>query len=322
MSFLQALDTAIAIAMTLIYFLLSLVVAALTEGIATMLKLRSKTLYTWILGVVRDPKAAANFYDHPLIRTLEQVAGTQLKPIRKPSYIPSRTFAVAALDYLNVNSGTLPWARATVKAIQPRDSRYGLAQTVLPILEDATGSIKDSQIALATWFDSSMDRVSGWYKRRIIKITLPLSLLIAVLANASTVELVHLLWNDQALRQAFVTQAQIMTEDGQLVCEFSRQEGCISLDASINNLPLPLGWNFCNVPETEEHCIKPRNANSDLNQLTLMGEARRNLLGWLTTAVLLSFGSRFWFDALSKLVNIRLAGQKPSESDTSNKKGT
>lgn len=37
-----------------------------------------------------------------------------------------------------------------------------------------------------------------------------------------------------------------------------------------------------------------------------------NVLGWLFTAIAVSFGAPFWFDALSKLVNMRNSGKKPS----------
>ena len=35
------------------------------------------------------------------------------------------------------------------------------------------------------------------------------------------------------------------------------------------------------------------------------------LLGWLITAIALSFGAPFWFETLNKLVNIRKTGIKP-----------
>lgn len=305
MSFLQALDTAIA--MTLIYFLLSLVVTALTEVIAThILRLRSRTLYNWVVGVVRNPDTAAAFYNHPLIRTLEEVSGNTLNPIRKPSYIPNRTFAIAVLDFLEIRSGTLAQAQTALEAMPQNDNRYELARTVLPVLDGAVNDITKSQEALAAWFDSSMDRVSGWYKRRIAWTTFLLSLLVTVLANASTLELIHNFWNDQDLRNALVSQATKLVEAEEATyCTLTEQEppqtNCIDLTAEIEKLPLPLGWNDATWQASPQAVVV-------------------QIFGWLLTAILISFGSRFWFDALSKLVNIRLAGQKPSESETSDKK--
>lgn len=263
------------------------------------------------------------------------MSGSRRERIRKPSYIPARTFAIAVLDFLDVDSGVLPAAQANLRAIGAPDTKYELAQTVLPILDGATSNIKESQEALAAWFDSAMDRVSGWYKRRVAWITFLLSLLVTALANASTVDLVHTLWNDQALRQAFVEQAKSTVEGDQPpYCEFSQDKGglgCTNAVEAIERLPIPLGWDFCQASETRnenaesEACTDASNFGfgggrtlavpSDIREV-----ATTHGFGWFLTAVLLSFGSRFWFDALSKLVNIRLAGQKPSESDASNKK--
>jgi hypothetical protein len=37
--------------------------------------------------------------------------------------------------------------------------------------------------------------------------------------------------------------------------------------------------------------------------------------GWLLTALAASLGAPFWFDMLSRFVNIRNAGKAPSEKD-------
>lgn len=44
------------------------------------------------------------------------------------------------------------------------------------------------------------------------------------------------------------------------------------------------------------------------------------LLGWLVTGVAIAMGAPFWFDLMSKLMNVRNTGTKPasiSEKDTS-----
>jgi hypothetical protein len=38
------------------------------------------------------------------------------------------------------------------------------------------------------------------------------------------------------------------------------------------------------------------------------------LAGWLLTAVAVSFGAPFWFDALNKLGSLRTAGRRPGEN--------
>jgi hypothetical protein len=56
--------------------------------------------------------------------------------------------------------------------------------------------------------------------------------------------------------------------------------------------PLPIGWASL----------------SDENPII-------RLIGWLITGIAISLGAPFWFDLLSKFVNIRAAGQKPARAD-------
>ena len=39
-----------------------------------------------------------------------------------------------------------------------------------------------------------------------------------------------------------------------------------------------------------------------------------SLLGWIITAFAISLGAQFWFDLLTKFVNLRAAGPKPERA--------
>jgi hypothetical protein len=96
----------VAVGMIFVYLLVSLVVSAASELIAAMLKWRGEHLWKGISNLLRDPKDPASkkdanyaplarvLYDHPLIMRLAQ-------PGKKPSYIPSRTFALVLLDIVS-----------------------------------------------------------------------------------------------------------------------------------------------------------------------------------------------------------------------------
>ncbi len=40
------------------------------------------------------------------------------------------------------------------------------------------------------------------------------------------------------------------------------------------------------------------------------------IFGWLLSALAISMGVPFWFDLLSKVINVRNTGSKPASSDT------
>src|SRR5262245_20232391 len=108
---LQILD--IAIGLIFVYLVLSLICTTVSELLAGLFNRRSRNLFMGIRRLLEDetvrlgnPKDAADekgkglvdlFYAHPLIKALSG-RQTQGEAKTKPSYIPSRTFALALLD--------------------------------------------------------------------------------------------------------------------------------------------------------------------------------------------------------------------------------
>ncbi|WSH19065.1 hypothetical protein U8Q07_14975 [Rhizobium ruizarguesonis] len=66
--------------------------------------------------------------------------------------------------------------------------------------------------------------------------------------------------------------------------------------------PFPIGWT------TDKDTS--RNFRAILRDTALMFS---KIVGWLFTAVALSLGAPFWFDTLSKIMNVRGAGEKPKK---------
>src|SRR5262245_31720462 len=94
------LDTGIGL--IFVYLLVSLIVSAANELLAALFKWRAETLVAGIRELLQDPTMTGlvrNFYEHPLIGSLAAKG-------KKPSYIPSRTFALALLHIISpVTSG-------------------------------------------------------------------------------------------------------------------------------------------------------------------------------------------------------------------------
>ena len=125
---LQIID--IAVGLIFIYLILALTCTAVNELIAGWLDRRTNNLVQGIRNLLSDPKVkdkapggnadatlVDSFYSHPLIKALEE-NGT------KPSYIPSRTFALTLLDLISPGgseSKTIKDIRDAVQAL-PADS--------------------------------------------------------------------------------------------------------------------------------------------------------------------------------------------------------
>src|SRR6185436_3084109 len=103
----------VAIGLVFVYLLIGLMVTAVTEIAAGLLKTRAKNLWKGVRNILDSGTASTwvdQLYSHPLVASLcspheEQDAGTSpgatAKPPRHgPSYIPSRTFALSLLEIL------------------------------------------------------------------------------------------------------------------------------------------------------------------------------------------------------------------------------
>jgi hypothetical protein len=62
---------------------------------------------------------------------------------------------------------------------------------------------------LESWFNDGMERVSGWYKRRIQVLTLIVAAVLTILTNADTLRAAAVLWANPTVRAAAVEQARV-----------------------------------------------------------------------------------------------------------------
>src|SRR5262245_47806477 len=93
----------VGIALVYVFVLVSLLVSALNELIAGLLKQRAKSLWRGIGDLIRSDSLRDAFYAHPMILSLgPPVSRARLTPLRMagPSYIPTKVFALTLLDLL------------------------------------------------------------------------------------------------------------------------------------------------------------------------------------------------------------------------------
>ena len=149
------------------------------------------------------------------------------------------------------------------------------------------------QKSVEDWYNSGMDRVSGWYKYKTQWMLFAIGLVIAVAINADTIHIVKQLSQDSTLRASIVAAAESAKEpqiDQGLSTEARIDAAKRSLH-DVNDLGVPLGWHHGDW--SADH-------------------APNLILGWLLTAIAISLGAPFWFDTLNKIMVIR-STVKPRE---------
>lgn len=333
-----ALD--VAIGLILMYLMLSLLCTIINEYIASKLKLRAANLAAGLQEILDDPWVRDRFYAHGLIAGPRNAVGKSDNllgalvrklgnlpaavaaapvppaaaaappaapggpPAAPPphghlSYIASTNFALALLGSLDTSQPVPGFAdvEATVNAMN--DSK--LKTALLSALATANNDLDQFRRNVATWFDDSMERLSGAYKRHLKLITMVIGVIVAVGFNADSFHVASTLWTDSDLRAHIAATAAEVAKKAPPADSTELQK---ELKVTDGTRALPIGWH-CEGDTSLWPCAKDK-----LYKVTLL-----QILGWFLTAMALSLGAPFWFDLLSKFINIRGAGVKPQRAD-------
>jgi len=297
----------IAIGMTFTYLLLSLICSALNELIERNLKNRAADLEKGLRELLDDPTGTgwvAKVYNHGMINGLFKGTYNPAASDKTnlPSYIPSRNFALAMLGLLAPDNPAVASTASFREAVGKIDN-IKIKDALTAMLNAVGDDVEKFRGSLESWFNSTMDRVSGWYKRRSQLIVFTLGFLAAGAMNVNSVSIANDLWVHKAQRDALVSASQGYlgghpSKDGQT----NQDAGLASTIKEIENHGLPIGWNI------EWH--------RDLKGW--ISFAVTALFGWFITACAVSLGAPFWFDMLNKFIVVR-STIKPHEKSLEEK---
>jgi hypothetical protein len=302
-----ALD--VALGLIFVYVVLSLVCSALVETISSVFAWRADFLKKGLYNLLEDtekPGLMDQVFDHPLVSGLVRperepglaripglrrlLAWTRRK--RYPSYLPSRA-VVSALLTLDPDARVAGAAKSLDDAIENIPTAR-VREALRTLLADATARTSKAEDrveafrkAAETWYDDSMARVSGWYRRRIQLVLWVVALMVAVALNADTLNLARVFWTDDAVRTAVVAQAE----------QAAREAEAGDVGDAAEALEVPLGWSF-----------------EEGNAQGFPGDWKDwlgKVIGLFLTGAALSLGAPFWFDLLGKVARLRSAGAPP-----------
>ncbi len=319
----------VAIGLCLLFLFVSLVCSAIREAIEAVLNTRASDLERGIREMLDDPAgqgAARALYSHPMVFALfdGSYAPGQLRPHRSlltgtrslrmpirrrgnlPAYIPAGNFARAFLDLVVRGpiggAGSETGEPVTVRALSARaqampDSRTRRALlSALDGAEDDLGRVRE---AIERWFDSCMERVSGWYKRRTQVMLFGIGLLMAGVMNVDAFSVGKALFEDKALRDGAVAQAaSLVPQDAGGVPEQAR-EGFAALRDELAQIRFPCGWGD---PPPQQ--LRRPGAGGRPGALD-PGAVLQMLIGWTVTAFAVTLGAPFWFDMLNRFTVAR-----------------
>ena len=181
------------------------------------------------------------------------------------------------------------------------------------LIMQAAGDMETLHKGVEDWFNHAMDQLSGDYKRFTGVVTFVIAFGLAIMFNIDALHVSQRLYTEPVLRKgtADAAAAQILKTDT-LSQNFSQTEQALLVSE-------PVGWagykTWCDGHSASSWCA----ANGGL--ATLPARTWRlptswpyALMGWLVTALATMMGAPFWFDSLTRLVNLRNTGPKPKPS--------
>jgi len=296
-------------------------------------------------------RAAQNFaehlLEHPLVKGLAPVG------CPCPSYLPANTFADAVLGLLTAPAPTMlltptpPGAPPPVSF--PAVTSMHLASTIANLKDTharnllssvlaGTQNVQDARRRLAAWFNESMARVSGTYKRQVQLWLYIWSALLVLCLNVDSIDIARRLLADNQFRAVLVNSAtDFVTKTNGAQFSGGQSNKVAVLQRDISRLKLPLGWGpgaingisnsipawvLTHFPirlhsREWETNPSPNLLVSGLLTSTVVNPVTPEdwwlkLLGLLITIAAIAQGAPFWFDLLNKVTNLRAVGRPPN----------
>ena len=301
---LETLD--ILIGLVTIYLAFAVACTACVEAISAWLGFRSTNLHKALGGLLdgnittKEPFVDA-FYEHPLVKALSKGDG------KAPSYIPPAVVGKVIESIVLAKTGVADLDKA-IEALPD-----GAGKDLLRVLNEEAGQgVGEFRRLVATQFDATMDRASGWFKRKTQLVTLCVSAILVVTLNVDTVAIATSLSANpearaelakiagQQLHQA--EQARVDADaNGDANAQALKQmedrtvEARASLEqatASVKAAGLPLGWGSAFASGADW------DAASTLTKI----------FGLVLSIFAISLGAPFWFNVLDRFNAVRTSG--------------
>lgn len=374
MTNIEALD--LVIGLIFIYLLYSLLVSIIQEIIATNLGFRAKVLEKGIIRMLQDQEQGRirswlhlifnikqkgkfnlsdQFYSHPLIRSLAED-----KWFSKPSYLTAQNFSKVMIDLLrgkNLEAGdsfreqiqSALKKKTIIVTRQQKETEVEIDPDTLEYLNsiwiDAQGDVDRFRKNLERWFDDTMERTGGWYKKYTQAILFVVGFFVAMSFNVDTVLIVKKLSKDPALREQLVKQADTYVRahpNLKADLDASKKRIDEALASKTNKTPLDSAAAKAEKEKEEQEYKKIVQRNqalaaqadslikkdlANISGVVGLGWSRMcddkntkcscecplrpagwnalTIPGWILTALALSLGAPFWFDLLNKLMQLR-----------------
>lgn len=278
------------------------------------------------------------FYSHPTIKYLGMG-----KLFSKPSYLHSHNFSQTIVHLLRGKSydgRTTKESELIWKELQ--ENGLGINEetktNLISLFADARQDSFVFKNKLEDWFDETMERASGWYKKQTQSILLIIGFVIAAAFNVDAIAISKILMKDKKAREQMVQLAISQQEQyGKNVDTTQKvkvtKTSIVNGDTTITSFDSTIKSQVSDDFLENTYSTLTKDGAGVMGILGLRGIEDKKLksqyqghwllvlVGWLLTALAISLGAPFWFDLLNKFIKLREGGTRPSGTALQDKPG-
>jgi len=293
----------------------------------------SWSIWRWLKGFVKKPEVSTlyhRFYRHPIIKNYGENA-----LYSKPAYLTSDNFATVLIDTIKSLEAGNEVKTADFKTIQDTIIKYsnltpeiaknftGWTKPAIAYIDcetfkilnfhlnEAGGDLNVFKSRLEKWFDDSMERVSGWYKRNTQTWLFIIGFLLAMVLDVNTIQIAKYLSKNKEIAAKLADMGTAVAanthfKDSVITTQIFKE---IKAQKDSVNTLLGLGWKY-----------EPNSSAFDKAGVVIagtFGTSWTNFFGIFISAIAISLGAPFWFDLLNKFANIRASGKTVKSSGSS-----
>jgi len=221
---------------------------------------------------------AGKFYEYPAIKYLGRIEEDHkgLFSSTKPAYITPEYFADTLINFLREKgSGATDMDRIgfclkfNTYHIQPKTLKQ-----FRNLFENAATNKDAYRQNLMKWFNETMDRNNGWYKRKMRSILFWLAIVLAVAFNIDSIRIAKILAKDKEARGQLVSLGIELSKDSARYKDFVAGNGDtiqskavldsgfahVTKDLNAANLVLGLGWQFDTLRKEEQYIASSKDS--------------------------------------------------------------
>ena len=243
-----------------------------------------------------DPSVFKKFTDNEFYKQLMQHKAP-LRVSRAPEWLSAKNFVSILVNSLKKSETAVEKVDEMIEGL-PKGNK--LREVLEQFKSEGYKDVEAFKGRLQNWFDDVMAHTTGWYKRHLQMVTIFVGLVIAITINADSFDIYNNLANNATARQSLSKMAEAFIANNEaLPIPKSHGDSLTLADirtelksftnseeyAKMSNV-LGFGWNAGDL------FVGP------------MAWLKR-VLGWFVTALAISLGTPFWFNALKKIIAIQ-----------------